>query len=165
MFFFNQQLPPSARAHLESQFAFASEMSKQLFGAVQRFNELNIQITQSALQDTLANTREVFSAQDPYDALSLAAGQTQPAAERLRAYQQQLTDIAARTQVDLARTAETHVPETSRTASAMADEVARRAAEETQKATQRQRATLEKMASPIPKQEGKGTGASAGAVH
>jgi phasin family protein len=161
MLLFNQQIPPSAKAHLESQFAFASEMSKQIFGAVQRFNELNIQIAQAAMQDSLQSTREVFSAQNPYDALSVAASQVQPAAERMRAYQQNLTDIAARTQVDLAKTAETHVPETSRTASAVADEVARRAAEETQKATQRQRAVLDKVASPIPKGDaGKGAGAN-----
>lgn len=159
MLFLGQQLAPSARAHLESQFAFASEMSKQLFNAAQRINELNIQIAQASMQETLANTREVFSTQDPYDALSVAASQVPPTAERIRAYQQQLTDIAARTQVELAKTAETHVPETSRTASAVADEVARRAAEETQKATQRQRAILEKVGSPIPKPEGgKGVG-------
>jgi len=162
MLLFNQQVPPSTKAHLESQFAFASEMSKQLFSAVQRINELNIQIAQTAMQDTLASTREVFSAQNPYDALSVAASQVQPAAERLRAYQQHLTDIAARAQVDLAKTAETHIPETSRTASAVADEVARRAVEETQKATQRQKAVLDKVSSPIGKPDG-GKGATTGA--
>lgn len=161
MFLFNQPLPPSAKAHLESQFTFVSELSKQLFATAQKINDLNISIAQSMLQDTLNSTREVASAQNPYEALSIAAGQVQPAAERLRAYQQHLTNIAADTQVDLAKTAEAHVPATSRTASAMADEVARRANEDTQKATQRQKATLEKMASPIGKPDaGKGTTAN-----
>lgn len=160
MLFFSQQVAPSTKAHVESQLNFASEMSKQLFNAVQRVNELNIQLAQAALQDTLSSTREVASADDPYDALSVAASQVQPAAERLRAYQQHLTDIAASTQVELAKTAETHVPETSRTATAVAEEVKRRAAEETQKATERQRAILDKMASPLPKPNG---GRTAGA--
>jgi len=144
MLFFNRQMPQATRAHLETQFNFATEMSKQFFNAAQRFNELNIQIAQSAMQDTLSSTREVFAAQDPYDALSAAASQVQPVTERLRSYQQNLSDIAARTQADLARTAESHVPEASRTAAAMADEVARNAAEQTQKATQRQRSAMER---------------------
>jgi len=151
MFLFNQSLPPSAKAHLESQFTFVSELSKQMFTTVQKINDLNISIAQNVLQDTLNSTREVASAQNPYEALSIAAGQVQPAAERLRAYQQHLTNIAANTQVDIAKTAEVHVPATSRTASALADEVARRANEETQKATQRQKATLDKLATPIGK--------------
>lgn len=159
MLLFNQQIAPSAKAHLESQFAFATEMSRQLFSAVQRINELNIQIAQATMQEALSSAREIYSSRDPYDAVSVAASQLPPAAERLRAYQQTLTDIAARTQVDLAKTAETHVPQTSRTASAVADEVARRAAEESEKAAQRQREVIEKVAKPIPKQEaGKGSG-------
>jgi len=160
MFLFNQSLPPSAKAHLESQFTFMSELSKQLFTSVQRINDLNISIAQSVLQDTLNSTREVASAQNPYEAISIAAGQVQPAAERLRAYQQQLTHIAANTQVDMAKTAEVHVPATSRTATALADEVARRANEEAQKATQRQKATLDKLAAPIGKPDA-GKGATA----
>lgn len=146
MLFLDQQIAPSTRAHMESQFKFASEMSKQLFGAVQKINELNVQIAQSAMQETFANTREILSAEDPYVALSIAAGQVQPAADRLREYQHHLTDIAAKTQVDLTKTAEAHVPEATRTASAVADEVARRTVEETQKATQRQKAAIEKSA-------------------
>ncbi|RJF96180.1 phasin family protein [Noviherbaspirillum saxi] len=161
MFIFSQPLPPSAKAHLEAQFTFISELSKQLFNTAQKINELNIQVAQTVMNETLSSTREVFSAQNPYEALSIAASQVPPAAEKLRAYQQQLTDIAARTQVDLAKTAETHVPATARTASALADEVARRANEETQKATQRQKATLDKLATPIGKPEGgKGVGAN-----
>lgn len=161
MLLFNQQIAPSAKAHLESQFAFATEMTRQLFGAVQRINELNIQIAQTAMQDALSSTREICNAQNPYDVMSAAACRVPPATERLRAYQQNLTDIAAKAQVDLARTAETYVPQTSRTASAVADEVARRAAEETQKAAQRQREVIEKVSMPIPKQDaGKSSGAN-----
>lgn len=167
MFYFTQQMAPSTRAHLETQMAFAAELSKQWFGAFQRFNELNIQIAQSALQDTLSTTREVLSARGPIDALSVAAAQMPPAAERLRNYQQQLANIAARTQVELSRTAEAHVPQTSRTASAVADEVARRAAEATQQASQRQRAVYEKVAAQMPRPDsGRSGGAASGAnVH
>lgn len=171
MFLFSQALPPSAKAHIESQFTFASELSKQLFTTVQKINDLNISIAQNVLQDTLNGTREVASAQNAYEALSIAAGQVQPAAERLRAYQQHLANIAANTHVDIAKTAEVHVPATSRTASALADDVARRADdvarranEEAQKATQRQKAALDKLAAPIGKPD-TGKGATTANVH
>jgi phasin family protein len=151
MLFFTQPMPPSAKAHLESQFALWSDMSKQLFTTVQKINELNIQVAQTVMEESITSTRQVMEAQTPYEALSIAAGQVQPAAEKMRAYQQHLTNIAATTQVDLAKTAETHVPETSRTASAVADEVARRASEETQKATQRQKEAIDKLTTPINK--------------
>jgi phasin family protein len=154
MLFYTQQVTPSTKAHLETQFAFFSALSKQMLDAVQKVNELNIQIAQTALQETMHSAQEVFAAQNPFDALSVATSQVQPAAERMRAYQQHLTDIAAKTQVEMARTAETHVPEASRTASAVADEVARRAAEQTQKATERQQAVLAKVASPIQRGDG-----------
>lgn len=146
---FNMPVPKSARDHMQSQFNLMSEMSRQLFGSMQRINDLNIQVAQSFLQESLDNTREVITSNDPYEALSIAAGQVQPVAEKIRAYQQHLTDIAARTQVELSRTAERCVPETSRTAAAVADEVARMASEATQQATQRQKATIDKLSTPL----------------
>jgi phasin family protein len=158
MYDFNQSRSPAASAHLEAQFLMFTDLTKQLFGAMQKVNELNIQVAQTLMEETLANTRQVLSAKDPTEALSVIAGQAQPNAEKVRAYQQHLTDIAAGTQVNLAKTAETHVPQTTRTAQDLAEEVARRASEETEKATQRQRAAMEKLTTPIgkPGQPGKG---------
>jgi hypothetical protein len=84
--------------------------------------------------------------------MSIATAQAQPTAEKVRAYQQHLTSIAAGTQVELAKTAESHVPQTSRTAAAVADEVTQRAAEETEKSRQRQKAAMEKLTNPIIRQ-------------
>lgn len=151
MFLFDQGIPPAAKAHMDSQFSMVSGLADQMFSAVQKINELNIQVMQRVMEESIHNAQQIMAAQNPYEFLSIAASQVQPAAEKMRAYQQHLTNIAARAQVDIAKTAETHVPEASRTASAMADEVARKASEETQKATQRQKATIDKMTNPIGK--------------
>jgi phasin family protein len=155
---------PAAQAYLESQFSMINDLSKQMFNAVQRFNELNIQVAQTVLEESISSAKQLCSAKDPQEALSLLAGQAQPNAEKLRAYQQHLTDIAVGTQVNLAKTAESHIPQTSRTAQDLATEVARRASEETEKATQRQRAAMEKLTTPIAKPAETGKGGSAG-VH
>ena len=158
MFNFSQADSPAARAHLDSQFSMLADLSKQVFNAMQRINELNIQVTQTIMEETLANTKQVLAANGPTEALSVIAGQAQPNAEKLRAYQQRLTDIAAGTQLNLAKTAEVHVPQTARTAQDLAGEVARRASEDTEKVTQRQKAAMEKLTTPLgkPAEPGKG---------
>jgi phasin family protein len=164
MFDFSQTNSPAAKAHLESQFSMLTDLSKQVFSAVQKINELNIQVAQTVLEEMVTNTKQILSAKDPHEALSVIAGQAQPNAEKMRAYQQHLTDIAAGTQVNLAKTAETHIPQTARTAQELASEVARKASEDTEKATQRQKAAMEKLTTPIGKPSDGGKGAAQG-VH
>lgn len=149
MFPFSQQVTPAVKSHLEAQWSLFNDISKKVFDSAQKVNELNIQVAQTVMEESLSNARQVMVAKDPYEALSIAAAQAQPAAEKIRAYQQHLTNIAAGAQVDIAKTTESHVPETSRTAVAVAEEVTRKASEETEKATQRQRAAMEKLTNPI----------------
>lgn len=146
--FSNQPITPAVREHINAQYALFRDMSQKMFESARKINELNIQAARAVFEESLSNTQEVMCASDPLEAISIAAGQAQPNAEKLRAYQQHLTNIAAGTQVDLARTAESHVPETSRAAAAMADDVARRAAEETERTRQRQRAAMERATAP-----------------
>ena len=149
MFMYPQSITPAAKAHIDAQYALLTDLSRKMFESAQRINELNIEVAKALMEESLTNTQQLIGAKDPYEALSIVTAQAQPNAEKLRAYQQHLTSIAAGAQVDLARTAESHVPQTSRTAAALADEVARKASEETEKATQRQRAAMEKLITPI----------------
>jgi phasin family protein len=148
-FSLSQKDSPAANAYFQSQFSMFSDLTKQFFNAAQKVNELNIQVSQTLMDEALSNTQQVLSAKDPTEVLSVIAGQAQPNAEKVRAYQQHLTDIAANTQVDLIKSAENHIPEASRTAQDMAKEVQRKAAEETEQVTQRQKSAMEKLTSPI----------------
>lgn len=163
-FSLNQKDSPAANAYIQSQMSMYSDLTRQFFNAAQKVNELNIQVTQTLMDEAISNTQQVLTAKDPTEVLSVIAGQAQPNAEKVRAYQQHLTDIAANTQVDLIKSAESHIPEASRTAQDMAKEVQRKAAEETEQVTQRQRSAMEKLTSPIAARQGqdtatKGTGA------
>jgi phasin family protein len=160
MFDFAQTSSPAAKAHLESQFSMFSDLSKQMFGAVQKINELNIQVAQTVMEESISSAQQILSARDPSEALSVIAGQAQPGAEKVRAYQQHLADITAGTQVELAKTAESHIPQASRTAQNLAREVAQKASEETQKVSQRQQAAMEKLTTPINKRQDSGKNAS-----
>lgn len=165
MLSFSQPITPAVRAHIEAQYALLNDMSQRVFDTAQKINELNIQVVKTVMEESLSNTQQIMVARDPYEAISIAAGQAQPAAEKIRAYQQHLTNIAARTQVDLAKTAESHVPNASRTAAAVADEVARKATEETEKVTLRQKAAMEKLTNPIDRTgDGKAQAARTGSA-
>jgi len=108
-----------------------TDMSKRLFGSAQKLNELNIQVAQSLMEETMTVAHQLMEAEDTTEFISIAASQVEPAAEKVRAYQQHLTNIAVGTNVELSKAAEEHISETTKTARAVADEVANKASEET----------------------------------
>lgn len=144
---FSKNVSPAFKDYMNAQYSLFTDMSERAFQSVQRINELNIQVAQSVMEDSLKGVQQVMTAQDPYEAMSIAASAAQPAADKLRDYQQGLTRIAANTQVELSRAAEHRVPETTRTAAAVADEVARTAKEQTEQAVARQKAAVDKATS------------------
>ena len=148
MFQFLQASNPALRAHLDAQFSLFREMSQKVFDAADRMNQLNLQISQNVIEESIHSAQQVMAAQSPYDALSAAVSQVQPTAEHLRTYQQQATTIAADTQQELAKTTEARVPEATRAAANVAQEVARRTAEETERFTRRQQELAEKAVRP-----------------
>ncbi|USX16826.1 phasin family protein [Oxalobacteraceae bacterium OTU3CAMAD1] len=152
MYPFSQSVTPAARTHLEAQLSFFNDMSKSLFRTVQQYSDLNIQLAQTMLEESTMSGQKFITANRPTEAMAAAAAHAQPAAEKLRAYQQHLSRIAADTQVDLSKVAEEHVQETSRTARALADEVARVTSEETEKNLRSQQDAVSKFTDPFMNQ-------------
>lgn len=142
---FTTSISPALKSHWQAQLHFAADLSRKLVDTAQQVSELNLRLSQEILEEFNKNNQQMLSAHDPAQLLALAVGQMQPAGDKLQRYQQQLSRVIANANVELNRTAETHIPETSRTAAAFADEVLRKTAEETEKATQRQRELIEKM--------------------
>lgn len=150
MFSFNQQsISPAIKSQLDAQFSFLSDMSKKMFESAQKINELNVQVAETVFEESLTSARQLFAATNQNEALSILAGHSQPAAEKIRAYQQHVQNILAETGVGMAKTLETHAPEATRAAEEAVKEVAKTASEETMKATQRQKEAVEKLTTPI----------------
>ena len=148
-FSLQQNVTPAARSHMEAQVSFINDMSKSLFRSFQQFCDLNIQLAQTLLEETTRTSQELLTTQRQSEVIGAATSRAQPAAEKMRAYQQHLTRIAADTQVELARVAEDHVQETSRTARALADEVARTANEETERSRNNQQEAIREFRDPF----------------
>jgi hypothetical protein len=98
--------------------------------------------------------------------MGAAAAHAQPASDKLRAYQQHLSRLAAEVHVELARVAEQHGPETSRTAQALADDVTRAATEESARSMRQQEEVLKTFRDPFqPVDAQRGNGSGNGHVH
>lgn len=142
---FMQYISPALKSHLEVQMAFLSDWSRKVFDSAQRLSELNLQLAQDLAEDLRDTGQQLMQAKTLTELASAATVQAHPATEKVRNYQQRLSNLVAHANADLTKTAEHHLPDASRTAAAVADELVRRAAEETDKAAQRQREAIERM--------------------
>lgn len=122
---------PAMRSHLESQVSFMTELTRQTYDSVRKLSELNLHLAQQLIHDSVNTSRQLLACTDPLQMSAAAMGQLQPLSEHLRSYTQQLMGVLAGVQTDLTRTAETFLPLTTRTASAAAEDIARRSAEAT----------------------------------
>jgi phasin family protein len=161
MFPYPNAVNPAVRTHVDAQTAFLNDMSKSIFRSFQQMIDLNIQLAQTMLEETTLAGKQVLSADRQSELLSAAASRAQPASDKLRAYQQHITRLAADAQVEMARVTEQHVQNTSRTARALADEVARDATEQTERGLRAQQETVRQYADPFAR-DGNGNGAGAG---
>jgi phasin family protein len=153
MYPFPQSVNPAVRSHVDAQFAFFNDLSQSMSRSFQEVCQLNMQLGQTLLEETALVGQRWMTTDRSNDALNAATSRAQPANDKLRAYQQHLSRLAASSQVDLARVTEQHVQETSRTARALADEVTRVASEETDRNMRQQEEALKNFRDPF-KQEG-----------
>jgi phasin family protein len=149
MFPFSQSVTPAVRSHMDAQMSFVNDLTKSMFRSFQQMCDLNIQLAQTLLEETTLASQQLMTAERPPELISAAASRAQPATEKLKAYQQHISRVAADAQVDLARVTEQHVQETVRTARVLADEVQRVASEETERGMRTQQETMRKFTDPF----------------
>jgi len=153
MFTFPQSVNPAVRSHVDAQFAFLNDLSRSMTRSFQDVFQLNMQLCQTLIEETALISQGLMSTERPNDALTAAASRAQPATDKLRAYQQNLSGLAASAQVELARVTERHGQETARTARALADEVARVASEETDRNLRQQEEALKSFRDPFKQED------------
>lgn len=149
MFPFSPASNPAIRSHVDSQFAWFNDLNQTLTGSFQAVCEANLKLGQTMIEETMSASRRMLSGERPFDALGAAASHAQPASDKLRAWQQHLSRIAAGVQVDLARVTQQHSPEAARTAHALAEEVTRAASEESQRSMRQQEEVLKTFRDPF----------------
>jgi phasin family protein len=149
MYPFPQSVNPSLRSHIDAQIAFFNELTQVMSRSFQQVGQLNMQLNQALFEEATNVGQRLLTTERPTEAMSVAAARAQPATEKLRAYQQHLSQIASAAQVDLARVTERHVQETSRTARVLADDVTSAAVEETNKRMREQEDAVKNFRDPF----------------
>ncbi|GGY95384.1 TIGR01841 family phasin [Pseudoduganella plicata] len=149
MFPFSQSITPAAKNHVQAQIAFFNDLSRAIFQTAQQVNELTLKMAQTLLEESAATGQAIITADKPTEVIGVTASRAQPAAERIRAYQQQLSRIAADSQTKLVRVASDHAEETTRAARELTDEVTRVTSEETERTVRRQHDTMRQFANPL----------------
>jgi phasin family protein len=145
MYPFSQAANPALRTHIDAQTSYLNDISKSVFRSFQQMCDLNIQLMQTMLEETALASRQLLAADAQHEVLSAATARAQPATDKLRAYQQHMSRLAADAQVELAQVTEQHAQNTARTARAVADEMA----EETERGLRAQQETVSRFADPF----------------
>lgn len=127
MFAIPEQFSNATKANFESQFAIFSTLASKAFEGVEKMVDLNIHAVKATLEDSAATARQLLAVKDPQEFFALTAAQAQPAAEKAMSYTRQLASIAANTQAEFNKAAETQIAETNRKVVALVDEVTRNA--------------------------------------
>lgn len=127
MFSFQEQLSAAAKAHFEGQLALLNTLTAKAFEGVEKVIELNLNAAKVSLEESSDATKQLLSAKDPQEFLTISAAQAKPNVDKAAAYGRHLAGIASGTQAEIGRAAEAQVAETSRRINAMLDEVGKNA--------------------------------------
>ena len=127
MFAIPEQFSNATKANFESQFAIFSTLASKAFEGVEKMVDLNIHAVKATLEDSAATARQLLAVKDPQEFFAVTAAQAQPTAEKAMSYTRQLASIAANTQAEFNKAAETQIAETNRKVVALVDEVTRNA--------------------------------------
>ena len=118
---------PALRAHLESQVDFMNQFTQKAVDTLREVSEMNLKLARQTVEGTIHASHEMLNCTDPMQLTQAAIKQVPPATERLRSYQQHLLTVLSGAQAAFAQAAQTRIPEATRSASAIADEIARHA--------------------------------------
>jgi phasin family protein len=132
----NQEVTPAAREHMEAQTTLLTDISKKMFSGFQKVNELNMRLAQDIMSASIQSTQQIFQSGSASEATATLSSNAQPLAESTTRYTQGLQAIAADLQVELASSAEQHIPNTKRTAAVLAQEISQRAIKESENISQ-----------------------------
>ena len=127
MFAIPEQFSAASKANFEAQLALITSLTNKAFEGMEKVVDLNINAVKSSLEESNAAAKQLLSAKDPQEWLSVAAAQAQPNAEKALAYGRHLASIASGVQAEFTKAAEAQIAETSRKVLELVEEVSKNA--------------------------------------
>ena len=102
-------------------------LTNTALASAERLATLNLNTVRSAMEDSMANVKAVFSARDPQEVVTLSLAQTQPAVEHVVSYNRSLYDIAAQSKDEVSRLFESQLSDMQKQVANMMDKAAKSA--------------------------------------
>lgn len=127
MFPIQDQISVSARSYFEAQLAMLTALTNKTFESVEKLVDLNLSTARASMQKSEVATRQLLSARDPQEFLSVSTAQAQPNVEKVLSYGRNLADIAAATQSEFGKAAETQFAEVNRKIAKLVEDAAKNA--------------------------------------
>ena len=118
-----EQVLAAQKANVETLFG----LSAKAFEGVEKLVELNLQVARAALTEAQDNTRAALSVKDVQELLALQASLLQPSAEKAVAYSRHVYDIAAATNAEVVRAAETQLGEAQKSFNSLVETASKNA--------------------------------------
>ena len=97
-----EQMIAAHKSNIETLFG----LTNKAFEGVEKLVELNLQVAKAAMGEAAETTKAALSVKDAQELLALQAGLLQPAAEKAAAYSRHVYDIAAATNAEVTKVAE-----------------------------------------------------------
>lgn len=127
MFPLNEQMTSLIKANIDAQISVATSMTTTAVDSLQKIVELNINAARASLEDSSAVTRQLMSARDPQEFVSLTVAQAQPTMAKALSYGRHLADIATTAQDTLARATAEQISDASNRMHELVDNAAKNA--------------------------------------
>ncbi len=102
-------------------------LTNKAFEGVEKLVELNLQVARSTLAEAADSTQAMLSVKDAQELLALQAAMLQPSAEKAAAYSRHLYDIAAGTNAEVTKVAESQFSDAQKKMMAVVDNAVKNA--------------------------------------
>jgi phasin family protein len=112
-----EQIVAAQKANLETLFG----LTQKAFEGVEKLVELNLQVAKTALGEVADTTRAALSIKDAQELVALQQSLLQPAAEKAAAYGRHVYDIAAATNAEVTKAAESQLADAQKQYMALVD--------------------------------------------
>jgi len=127
MFPIQDQISVATKANLEANLALYTTLTNKTLESVEKLFALNIMAARTSMEESQAATRQILSAKDPQEFLSLVAAQAKPNFDKAVAYGGHLTSIANSTQAEFTKAAESQFAQFTRNLTELVEDAAQKA--------------------------------------
>ena len=127
MFSNSEKFSTAFKTQSEAQLAMINAVATKALESIAKVVELSVTAAKASATESAEIAQQLLAAKDPQAFFTLAAAQTQPAAEKALSFGRHLSSIASDAQADFTKGAEAQIAETSGKITALIDEVTKNA--------------------------------------